>query len=143
MSKRRNVDVPGLEHTDPIPLATTMGPFLVSGGIPGRDSATGRTGADFDTQVALMFRNVRRVMEAAGGTTDDIIKLTVWMKSGRDKQTLNAEWVPMFPDETSSPARPTFVYDDLPLDYKIQCEILAVIAPCSETPDRRTRFRID
>ena len=127
MSKRRNIEVPGLDHTNPIPLATMMGPFLVSGGIPGRDPATGRTGADFDAQVVLMFENVRRVVQAAGGTTDDIIKLTVWMKSGRDKKTLNAEWLAMFPDENSRPARHTFVYDDLPLDYAIQCEIMAVI----------------
>lgn len=127
MRKRRNIDIPGLEHANPIPLATVMGPFLVSGGIPGRDPATGRTGADFDTQVALMFENIRRVMEAAGGTTDDIIKLTVWMQSGRDKKALNAEWLAMFPDENSRPARHTFVYDDLPLDYEIQCEIMAVI----------------
>ena len=127
MPKRRNVEVPGLEHTNPIPLATMIGPFLVSGGIPGRDSATGKTGADFDTQVVLMFDNIRKVMQAAGGTTDDILKLSVWMNSGKSKKTLNEQWTAMFPDEGSRPARHTFVYDDLPLDYEVQCEIQAII----------------
>ena len=127
MPKRRNVEVPGLEHTNPIPLATMIGPFLVSGGIPGRDSATGKTGADFDTQVVLMFDNIRKVMQAAGGTTDDILKLSVWMNSGESKKTLNEQWTAMFPDEGSRPARHTFVYDDLPLDYEVQCEIQAII----------------
>ena len=58
MAKRRNIEVPGLSHTNPIPLATMIGPFLVSGGIPGRDPATGETGSDFDTQVVLMFADV-------------------------------------------------------------------------------------
>ena len=127
MPKRRNVEVPGLEHTNPIPMATLIGPFLASGGIPGRDSATGKTGADFDTQVVLMFENIRKVMQAAGGTTDDILKISVWMNSGKSKKTLNEQWVAMFPDEGSRPARHVFVYDDLPMDYEIQCEIQAII----------------
>jgi len=127
MPKRRNIEVPGLSHANPIPLATMIGPFLVSGGIPGKDPATGKTGADFDTQVALMFDNIRRVMSEAGGTTDDIIKLSVWIKSGKSKKTLNEQWLAMFPDEKSRPARHTFVYDDFPLDYEIQCEVQAII----------------
>jgi enamine deaminase RidA (YjgF/YER057c/UK114 family) len=127
MSKRRNIEVPGLEHSNPIPLATMIGPFLVSGGIPGRDPATGKTGGDFETQVVLMFQNIRRVMEAAGGSTDDIIKVSVWINSGNSKQVLNREWTAMFPDEHSRPARHTFVYDDLPLDYQVQCEVQAVV----------------
>ena len=127
MAKRRNIEVPGLGHTNPIPLATMIGPFLVSGGIPGRDPATGKTGADFDSQVELMFANIHRIMKAAGGTTDDILKLTVWLKSGRSKKTLNEQWLLMFPNESSRPARHTFVYDDLPLDYEIQCEIQAIV----------------
>lgn len=127
MTKRRNIEIAGLEHTNPIPLAAMIGGFLVSGGIPGRDPATGKTGADFDAQVVLMFENVRRIMEAAGGTTGDILKMTVWLNSGKSKKTLNEQWLAMFPDEKSRPSRHTFVYDDLPLDYQIQCEIQAVI----------------
>jgi 2-iminobutanoate/2-iminopropanoate deaminase len=127
MPKRRNIHVPGLDHSNPIPLATMIGPFLVSGGIAGRDSSTGKTGADFDTQVVLMFQNIRKVMEAAGGTTDDILKLSVWQNSGKSKKTLNEQWIAMFPDEESRPARHTFVNDGLPLDYQVQCEIQAII----------------
>ncbi len=127
MAKRRNIEVPGLAHTNPIPLATMIGPFLVSGSIFGKDPATGKTGADFDTQVVLMFENIRRLMEAAGGTTDDILRLTVWMNSGHSKETLNEQWLAMFPDEGNRPARHTFVYDDIPMDYEIQCEIQAIV----------------
>ena len=127
MAKRRNIDIPGLSHANPIPLAAMLGPFLVSGGIPGKDPETGKTGSDFDAQVVLMFQNIRRIMDAAGGSTDDILKLTVWMKSGKSKKTLNREWLAMFPEEGSRPARHTFAYDDLPLDYEIQCEIQAIV----------------
>ena len=47
MAKRRNIDIPGLSHANPIPLAAMLGPFLVSGGIPGKDPETGKTGSDF------------------------------------------------------------------------------------------------
>jgi enamine deaminase RidA (YjgF/YER057c/UK114 family) len=34
---------------------------------------------DLDAQCRQMFANVRRVIEAAGGTPDDIVKMTVWI----------------------------------------------------------------
>ena len=53
-----------------------------------------------------MFQNIRRIMDAAGGSTDDILKLTVWMKSGKSKKTLNREWLAMFPGGGVAPGAP-------------------------------------
>ena len=74
-----------------------------------------------------MFQNIRKILEAAGGNVDNILKLTVWMKRGNNKKTLNEQWSAMFPNERSRPARHTFFYDDLPLDQEIQCEIQAIV----------------
>lgn len=73
----------------------------------------------------MLFVNIRRIMEAAGGSIDDIIKLSVWLK-GEDKTHLNEEWIAMFPNLESQPARHTFQNQDLPQNYLIQCEIMAV-----------------
>ncbi len=124
--KRTVIKVPGLEHMNPIPLATRMGSLLVTGPIPGKDPATGQTGADLEGQCALMFENIPRIMKAAGGSTDNIFKLSVWLK-GDDKTHLNKQWLRMFPDRESQPARHTFQNQDLPQNYLIQCEIMAVL----------------
>jgi 2-iminobutanoate/2-iminopropanoate deaminase len=126
MKKRHVIKVPGLEHQNPIPLATRVGSLLVTGAIPGKDPATGRTGTGLETQCALMFNNIRRVMEAAGGSIDDIIKLSIWL-AGDDKSSLNEQWIAMFPDRNSQPARHTFQNQSLPQNYLIQCEVMAVI----------------
>ena len=36
-----------------------------------------------------MFANVRRVMEAAGGTPEDIVKMTVWISDRSLRPILN------------------------------------------------------
>jgi 2-iminobutanoate/2-iminopropanoate deaminase len=110
---------------NPIPLATHMGSLLVTGPISGKDPKTDQTGADLESQCTLMFANLPRIMEAAGGSIDDIIKLSVWLK-GEDKTHLNKEWIAMFSDVESRPVRHTFQNQDLPQNYLVQCEITAV-----------------
>ena len=124
--KRINIKVPGLEYMNPIPLATRVGSLLVTSAIPGKDPETGQTGTDLESQCALMFANIPRIMEAAGGSIDDIVKLAVWLK-GDDKTHLNKEWLLMFPHQDSQPDRQTFQNQDLPQNYLIQCEITAVL----------------
>src|SRR5690242_15464774 len=78
MDKRRSVEVAGVKHQNPIPAASRKGPFVASGAIAPTDIATGKVPDDLDAQCAAMFANVRRLIEAAGGTPDDIVKMTVW-----------------------------------------------------------------
>ena len=66
-------------------------------------------------------------MTAAGGSTDDIIKMNVWMKDRSNRDVLNAEWVKMFPDPHSRPARHTS-QAALEGGQLIVCDITAVFA---------------
>ena len=65
-------------------------------------------------------------MKAAGGSTDDIIKMNVWMKDRSNRDVLNAEWVKMFPDPASRPARQIM---EVPMEtgVLVQCDFMAVI----------------
>jgi 2-iminobutanoate/2-iminopropanoate deaminase len=129
VNKRRSIYIAGLEHENPIPEATRIGPFLVSSGIFGKNPKTGETPPDIESQCAHMFANIRLVLEAAGATTDDIIKLTVWVKDKSSKKDVNKEWLRMFPDPKSRPARHTLAYQDLPGVNLVQCEFMAVVWP--------------
>ena len=127
MSKRKSIEIEGLKHTMPIPNASRIGPFVATGSIFGTDPTTGKIPPDLESQVRNVFANVRRIIEAAGGTTDDILKLNVWMKDKSQRALVNEEWLKMFPDEHSRPARHTHGGEDLAPGVLIQCEMMAVI----------------
>lgn len=127
MAKRRSIEVAGLPHTHPIPAASRIGPFVVTGSISGKDPQTGTVPPGIEEQCALMFANIRRILEAASGTPDDILKVTVWMKDRGDRKYLNKEWLAMFPDAESRPARHTFVSRDLAEPILVECEVMAVV----------------
>jgi enamine deaminase RidA (YjgF/YER057c/UK114 family) len=41
---------------------------------------------------------VKAIIEAAGGNTEGIIKMTVYLRDRDNREPVNAEWVRMFPD---------------------------------------------
>ena len=127
MEKRRSINVAGASHTNPIPSASRRGPFVVSGAISGADPATGKVPDDLDAQCRLMFENVRRVIGAAGGSPDDIVKMTVWITDRALRPILNKHWIEMFPDANSRPARHTVTSRDFMPPMQIQCDLLAVL----------------
>jgi 2-iminobutanoate/2-iminopropanoate deaminase len=126
MARRKSIHVPGFKHVNPIPAASRIGNLLVSGGIHGMDPATGKTAEALEDQLRFMFQHVRTVMEAAGGSTDDIIKMSVTMADRSLRPALNVEWLKMFPDEHSRPARHTSE-GNLSPGMLVQCDIMAVI----------------
>lgn len=124
---RRNVTVPGLGHSQPIPLATIVGNVLVTGGIAGIDPANGEVPVDPAGEVRQAFANLEAVLEAADATPDDVAKITVFVVDRSIREHINPVWMRLFPDEESRPARHT-LETALPAGYRIQIECLAVLA---------------
>ncbi len=124
---RRSVEVPGLHHGGlPIPVACVVGNLLASSGISPLDPATGGIPDAVEEQVELVFANVRRVLEAAGGRPEDVVKCTVFVRDKAIRPIIDKHWTQMFPDEASRPARHTLRID-LAGSMQIQLEILAVL----------------
>jgi enamine deaminase RidA (YjgF/YER057c/UK114 family) len=123
---RRSIEVPGLRHRAPIPQACVVGNLLVSGGISPVDPDTGAVPDDTDGQVAVAFANVRRVLAAAGGTADDVVKCTVFVQDKAIRPVVDRYWVEMFPDEGSRPAR-HMLHAELQAGTQLQVEIMAVL----------------
>jgi enamine deaminase RidA (YjgF/YER057c/UK114 family) len=73
-----------------------------------------------------MFAHMKAIVEAGGGSTDDIIKMTVWLKDRSQRGPVNTEWVKMFPDEHSRPARHALQMD-MEGGALVQCDFTAVI----------------
>jgi len=126
MTKRKSVYVEGFGHKNPIPAACRLGNIVTSGIIYGLDIATGKPADGLQRQCALMFAHVRSIVEAAGGTLDDIVKLNVWMTDRSQRQAINDAWLALFPDPDTRPARQT-MQGVLTPGILVQCDFLAVL----------------
>ena len=98
----------------------------MSGVLTGRDPATGEMPPALDAQCANVFAHVRALMHAAGGTPDDIIKMTFWLSEYRDRDALNREWTAMFPDAATRPARQVMAAQ-LDGGSLVQCDLSAIL----------------
>ena len=124
---RASVDVAGFTHANPIPVASRIGPFVATGAITGRDPETGTMPLDADRQLSHVFDHVRRLMAQLGGTTDDILKMTFHLADPEDREALNREWLAMFPDPASRPARQA-IAAQLARGAVVHCDLLAVLS---------------
>lgn len=134
MTARKSIYIPGFKHVNPIPNACRLGNLLMSGIILGVDPATGEVAGTLEAQCTHLFAHVRTIVEAAGGGTDDIIKMNVWLKDRSQRQAVNDEWLKMFPDPLTRPARHA-----LQLNVEgpslVQCDFIAVFADTSPIPN--------
>ena len=129
MSRRRSIHIQELKHANPIPAASRVGNIVMSSIINGVDPATGKVAATAEEQCAHMFQHVRRLVEAAGGTTEDIVKMNVWLGDRSKRDALNREWLAMFPDEHSRPARHAHRANlDGEGGIQVQCDFMAVLS---------------
>lgn len=123
---RRSIEVEGFSHgAQPIPAASRVGPLVMTGGVYGLDPASGAIPDDVVDQARLMFRNLARILEAAGGSLADVARMTVYVKAPEARQAVNAEWLRAFPDPASRPARHTLQNDGLPANMLLQCDATA------------------
>ena len=100
--------------------------MVFSSGIMGRDTATNSIPEDPAAQAAALFNNLRTFMEQAGGSPDDIAYVKVYLADEKHRDAINKEWLEMFPDEHSRPARhalPATIRGG----YYFQLEIVAVL----------------
>jgi|307.fasta_scaffold28644_2 enamine deaminase RidA (YjgF/YER057c/UK114 family) len=134
MAKRQSVIFPGFAHQNAIPNASRIGNVMMSSVISGVDPGTRNLPADLASQVTNIFTHIRRTVEAAGGTPDDIIKITFWMKDpATARAALNDEWVKMFPDPDSRPARHTLALG-AESNALVTCDVVAVFG-CDQVHD--------
>lgn len=100
----------GLLYTSgQIPLSSTG--ELVVGGI--------------QEQARQVFRNIRAVLDAAGSSLAQVIKTTVFVQDLNDFALLNEVYAAEFGDH--KPARSTVQVARLPLDAKVEIEVIATL----------------
>ncbi|WP_313802167.1 RidA family protein [Sphingobium sp.] len=125
---RRSIEIEGFDHAgQPIPAASRKGPLVVTGGVYGLDPETGTLPDDVGEQVRLMFGQLQRILAKAGGGFDDVVRMTVYVKDPAARPFVNEQWLRIFPDAASRPARHTLTYEHLPANMLVQCDAIAMV----------------
>lgn len=88
------------------------------------DPATGHLVAgDMRDQAQQVFDNLRHVLRAAGATMADVVKVNVYLTSMADFPVLNEVYASVF--TPPYPARTTVAVAGLPLDARVEIELVA------------------
>lgn len=80
-------------------------------------------GADVDVQTEQALENVEAVLEAAGTSLDDALKVTVYMTDIDEFESMNAVYETFF--EGEPPARSAIGVADLPKGVDVEIEAIA------------------
>lgn len=128
MTRRTSIEIGGFGHTNPVPVASKIGPFLFSGVLTGRSPENSEMPDGLAEQCANVFAHVRALLTAAGGSTDDIAKMTFHLVDYRQRDALNREWMAMFPDPSTRPARQVMAAT-LDGGSLVHCDLVAVLTP--------------
>jgi 2-iminobutanoate/2-iminopropanoate deaminase len=102
--------------------------LFISGQIP-IDPATGEfVKGDFKAQVERVLENIKAIVEAAGGTLDNIVKVTVFLRDIAKFAEFNEVYSRYFP--SNPPARSAIGVAALPRGAEVEVEAIAYIGQC-------------
>ena len=118
--------------TDKAPAA--IGPYsqaqivgnlvYTSGQIP-IDPATGLIAEGLEAQANQVFKNIAKLLEAAGSDMSRVVKTTVFIKDMNDFAAINAVYANYF--SAPYPARSCVEVARLPKDVLLECEVVAEV----------------
>ena len=102
---------PGIK-SPPLSFATRVGDLVFVSGIPGFDDK-GALPDSFEAQFGNVVINIKRVLDEAGATFRDLVKVNVLLTRASDVATMNALYAGAF-GPPPYPARTTCVVQALP-----------------------------
>lgn len=125
-SERRQISTDGAPTpTGPFSQAIRVGDMVYTAGQAGRNRDTGKMG-DLTEQADWALRNIAAILQAAGSSLSDVVKMTLFIKEGTDTSGLNEIWVERFPEPR--PARSSvFVAHLKNPEMLLEIEAVAVV----------------
>jgi enamine deaminase RidA (YjgF/YER057c/UK114 family) len=123
MAPTKHFPPPAGIKAPPLSFATRTGDLLFVSGMPGFD-ANGVLADGFEAQFGFVVRNIRRVLDEAGASFRDLVKVNVLLTRASDVPAMNALYASAF-GPAPYPARTTCVVHALP-DPKMLIEIECV-----------------
>ena len=105
--------------------AIIVGDLVFTSGQIGLDPKTGQLPEGFEAQFEQVFRNLGGVLEAAGSSTEHMVKATVFLADMNDYNKMNELYRAKFKGDP--PARTTVQVAALPRAARIEIEAIAVV----------------
>lgn len=123
---RKNYEVPGVGHEDPIPMGSSIGPLLQSSGMFGIDPATGRRVDGLEAQLETGLRNVLSLLEQARTRREAVGHLTVMLQDFADAPKIAEALAWVFPSPHHAPAVKLVNYR-MPEHWRVQFHVTAIM----------------
>jgi len=108
--------------------AIRVGDMVYTIGQTGRDPATGILREGVEAQTQQMLDNLGAILEAAGCTPADIVRVTLIMKDLKHYKTIDNIYAAWLPDRGDAPypVRTSLVAKELPAGALVLMDIIAV-----------------
>ena len=107
----------------PYSQAVSFGEFIYSSGQVGLNSEGKFVSDDVQDQTKQTLENLKSILEDNGSSLDNVIKTTVYLRDMNDFKPMNEIYAKYF--GSSLPARSTVAVVGLPLDAKVEIEVIA------------------
>ena len=116
-----------------IPDGARIGPLLIAPGLTAADPTTGNViQGDASSQILTALANMNAFLKAAGGTTDSLARVTIYMPNVDDRTVLNSVWSSTFPDPTHRPPH-KYAPAELPKGHEVRLQLLALPGAVRQT----------
>lgn len=130
------------ERGGPFNLAVKYGPYIYISGLPPFDDTYCQQLRDaraqnqplppfpdmsFEQQARLVMDHLKALMEAAGSSTDHLLKVTVWLKDQGDHATFDRIYRSYFSSDETLPARTRMQAGRTPLDCGLEVDAIGYI----------------
>ena len=110
----------------PYSQAVRAGNLLFVAGQGALDSRTGQVRREsIQAETRQVLENVKAILEASGASLAAVAKTTCYLADMNDFQAFNAVYAEYFPQDP--PARTTIQAGKLPLDLRVEIEVIAVL----------------
>jgi 2-iminobutanoate/2-iminopropanoate deaminase len=117
-----------------MPLGVRVNDMVYTGSLAGIDLVTGEPAGDLKRQIGTALQHMRRLVERAGGSIDNIGRAVGFCTRVEDRDLVDQVWMDVFPDPNDKPAFKVLLAE-LPEGQLVRIDALALLG--------ETRTRID
>lgn len=94
---RKVLEIPGLQHQDPMAMGDLMVGLVFSSRLFGTEAFTGRSASGPDEQAAMVLAHARTLMQQAGSDLSDVQQVTAFVTDASLEPALHQAWQRAFP----------------------------------------------
>lgn len=123
--KKEIIDIPGVAKLKQLSRAVKFGSTVYVAGTIGKPMKGGEMCSDITNQAKIAMENLKMVLENAGTSIENVLKMTCYLKDMKDKADFDKIFILYFPKDP--PARACFAVRDLGEGIKLEIETIASI----------------